>query len=211
MRADVEIGGSDQLFNILVGRDLQKEEGQLPQIVLTMPLLEGLDGIKKMSKSYQNYVGVSEKPNEMFAKLMRISDQLMDRYYQLLLGEQRDQNLHPQEAMKQLAHKITTRYHGKEAADTAQEISMARSKGDDSAGAIEFEAFTDGSNLAQQVQSALLQTTGEQKSLGAIKKQYILPGAIQLNGEKLTDPTFIPQFQKGDILRISKKLSVKIA
>ena len=95
VRADVEIGGSDQLFNVLVGRDLQKEEGQLPQIVITMPLLEGLDGVKKMSKSYQNYVGISEDPNEMFAKLMGISDDLMDRYYQLLLGEERDQTLHP--------------------------------------------------------------------------------------------------------------------
>jgi tyrosyl-tRNA synthetase len=210
VRADVEIGGSDQLFNILVGRDLQKEEGQLPQIVLTMPLLEGLDGVKKMSKSYQNYVGVSEEPNEMFGKLMHISDKLMDRYYQLLLGEERDASLHPQDAMRQLAHKITTRYHSREAADTAQEVSLARSKGDDSAGALTFRPFKDGSNLAQQVQAALLAATGEEKSLGAIKKQFILPGAIQLNGEKLTDPTLVPEFRPGDILRLSKKHSVKI-
>ena len=111
VRADVEIGGSDQLFNILVGRDLQKEEGQLPQIVLTMPLLEGLDGVKKMSKSYQNYVGVSEEANEMFGKLMSTSDDLMDRYYQLLLGESRDESLHPKVAKKQLALKLVTRYH----------------------------------------------------------------------------------------------------
>ena len=211
VRADVEIGGSDQLFNILVGRDLQKEEGQLPQIVLTMPLLEGLDGVKKMSKSYGNYVGVSEEPNTMFQKLMSTSDDLMDRYYQLLLGQERDTTLDPREAKKQLAHKLVTRYHSEAEADEARKVSEARSKGDDSAGAISFEPFKDGSNLAQQVQEALLQTSGEEKSLGAIKKQYILPGAVQLNGVKLTDPAMIPELKAGDILRLSKKRSVKIA
>ena len=210
VRADVEIGGSDQLFNILVGRDLQKEEGQLPQIVMTMPLLEGLDGVKKMSKSYQNYVGVSDEPNEMFRKLMSTSDDLMDRYYQLLLGQQRDSSLDPREAKKQLAHKLVARYHNEEAAKEARQISEARSKGDDSAGATEFQPLKKESNLAQQVQAALIQATGEEKSLGAIKKQFILPGAIQLNGTKLTDPTMIPDFKKGDILRLSKKRSVKI-
>lgn len=87
IRADVEIGGTDQLFNILVGRDLQKEEGQPQQVVMVMPLLEGLDGVRKMSKSYGNYVGVNDAPQEMFGKLMSISDELMDRYYLLLLGE----------------------------------------------------------------------------------------------------------------------------
>ena len=87
VKADVEIGGTDQLFNILVGRDLQREEGQPQQIVFLMPLLEGLDGVQKMSKSLGNYVGVSEPPAEMFGKLMSITDTLMARYYLLLLGE----------------------------------------------------------------------------------------------------------------------------
>ena len=90
VQSDVEIGGTDQLFNMLVGRDLQKEEGQPQQVVILMPLLEGLDGVKKMSKSAHNYIGVSEEPNEMFGKIMSISDDLMDRYYTLLLGEHRD-------------------------------------------------------------------------------------------------------------------------
>lgn len=89
IRADVELGGTDQLFNILVGRDLQKEEGMLPQIAMTMPLLEGLDGVRKMSKSYGNYVGVDEAPEMMFGKMMSASDELMDRYYLVLLGEKR--------------------------------------------------------------------------------------------------------------------------
>ena len=86
VQADVELGGTDQLFNILVGRDLQKEEGQPQQVVLVLPILEGLDGVQKMSKSLGNYVGVTDSPNEMFGKLMSISDELMARYYPLLLG-----------------------------------------------------------------------------------------------------------------------------
>src|ERR1041384_3696643 len=87
VRADVELGGSDQLFNILVGRDLQKEEGQPPQVVLTLPLLEGTDGVRKMSKSYGNYIGLNETAYDIFAKTMSISDELMARYWLLLLGE----------------------------------------------------------------------------------------------------------------------------
>lgn len=120
IRADVELGGTDQLFNILVGRDLQKEEGMLPQIAMTMPLLEGLDGVRKMSKSYGNYVGVDESPEMMFGKMMSASDELMDRYYLVLLGEKRDMGLHPMEAKKLLAWKITARYHDSAAADAAR-------------------------------------------------------------------------------------------
>ena len=121
VRADVELGGTDQLFNLLVGRDLQKEEGQPQQVVMTMPLLEGTDGVRKMSKSYENYVGVSEPPKEMFGKLMSISDDLMDRYYLLLLGESRDGSLHPMEAKKQLAQRITARFHGGQEGNSARE------------------------------------------------------------------------------------------
>ncbi|MFM7180240.1 MAG: tyrosine--tRNA ligase, partial [Verrucomicrobiales bacterium] len=111
VRSDVEIGGTDQLFNILVGRDLQKEEGMEQQIAVLVPILEGLDGIKKMSKSLGNYVGVGESPDEMFGKLMSISDALMARYYTLLLGEEMSADVHPMEAKKSLAARIVTRYH----------------------------------------------------------------------------------------------------
>ena len=106
VQADVELGGTDQLFNILVGRDLQKEEGQPQQVVLLLPILEGLDGTQKMSKSLGNYVGVADSPNEMFGKLMSISDELMARYYPLLLGRPQPSELHPMEAKKQLAREI---------------------------------------------------------------------------------------------------------
>ena len=129
VRADVELGGTDQLFNLLVGRDLQKEEGQEQQVVITMPLLEGLDGVRKMSKSYDNYVGVDEEPNEMFGKLMSISDELMAKYYTLLLGEVLDDSAHPMDAKKALAEKLTARYHGAEAATAARAESVKWVKG----------------------------------------------------------------------------------
>ena len=114
IRADVEIGGTDQLFNCLVGRDLQREEGQPQQVVFLLPLLEGLDGVNKMSKSLGNYVGLSETPEIMFGKLMSITDTLMARYYDLLLCESVPADLHPMEAKKQLAARIVARYHGED-------------------------------------------------------------------------------------------------
>lgn len=212
VRADVEIGGSDQLFNILVGRDLQKEEKMLPQIVMTMPLLEGLDGVKKMSKSYQNYVGVSEPPGEMFGKLMSTSDDLMDRYYLLLLGETRDESLHPMEAKKQLALKITTRYHSAEAAQKARDTWEARfSKRDDSAGAVEFphSRLPQEATVLQLAAFLYREVFNITKSNGELKKQSILPGAVQLNGDKLSEPGTLVAVTCGDVLRLSKKHSVK--
>ena len=111
VEADVELGGTDQLFNILVGRDLQKQEGQPQQVVFVLPILEGLDGSKKMSKSLGNYVGLNEPPSEIFGKLMSISDELMARYYPLLLGKPLDPGAHPLEAKKHLASTIVETYH----------------------------------------------------------------------------------------------------
>ena len=103
IKADVELGGTDQLFNNLVGRDLQKHQGISPQVVLLLPILEGLDGVKKMSKSLGNYVGINESATEMFGKLMSISDELMAKYYLLLLGRELPTELHPLQAKKNLA------------------------------------------------------------------------------------------------------------
>jgi len=212
IKADVEIGGTDQLFNILVGRDLQKEEGMSQQVVILMPLLEGLDGVKKMSKSAHNYIGVSEEPDQMFGKVMSISDDLMDRYYLLLLGSERDSSLHPMEAKKQLAASITSRYHNQEAAEAARTTWESRfSKRDSGAGAKPFTPASGDHNLAQQAQLAFQQAFSLEKSLGEIRKQHIIPGAVQLNGEKLTDPTAVITFSEGDVLRLSKKHSVIIS
>src|SRR6202171_587124 len=116
VKADVELGGTDQLFNILVGRDFQKEEGQPQQVVFLLPILEGLDGSKKMSKSFGNFVGVNESAADMFGKLMSISDELMARYYPLLLGKPLDPKAHPLEAKKHLASAIVEMYHSHQAA-----------------------------------------------------------------------------------------------
>lgn len=212
IKADVEIGGTDQLFNILVGRDLQKEEGIAQQVVMLMPLLEGLDGVKKMSKSSHNYVGVSEVPNEMFGKLMSISDELMDRYYTLLLGADRDASLHPMEAKKQLASNITGRYHSEQEAILARENWETRfSKRDTAAGAVELplaDIPTD-ANVITLVSHAFQTAFNLKKSNGELRKQFITTGAVQLNGDKLTDPMAIAAPVADDILRLSKKHSVK--
>src|SRR5205809_3127770 len=113
VKADVELGGTDQLFNILIGRDFQKEEGLPQQVVFLLPILEGLDGTKKMSKSLGNFVAINEPATEMFGKLMSISDDLMVHYYELLVGRPLASNAHPLEAKKQLAFEIVQTYHSK--------------------------------------------------------------------------------------------------
>jgi len=129
LKADVELGGTDQKFNLLVGRELQRHYGQEPQCILTLPLLEGLDGVNKMSKSLDNYVGITEPPNEMFGKLMSISDELMWRYYALLsfrpeaeiaaLKRECAEGRNPRDAKVALAQEIVARFHSKAAADHA--------------------------------------------------------------------------------------------
>ncbi len=126
VQADVELGGTDQLFNNLVGRDLQKQEGQPPQVVMVLPILEGLDGVKKMSKSLGNYIGVSEPAAEMFGKIMSISDELMARYYPLLLGRELPAATHPLEAKKELGAEIVRTYHSASAAEKASADWSAR-------------------------------------------------------------------------------------
>ena len=213
IRADVEIGGTDQLFNILVGRDLQKEEGQPQQVVMVMPLLEGLDGVRKMSKSYGNYVGVSDAPQEMFGKLMSVSDVLMDRYYLLLLGEARDPAGHPMEAKKSLAEKITSRYHGPEAGPAARADWDTRFSKKDLAAAelpeISLATLPADLTVLSLTAHAFLAAFQLEKSNGELKKQFITTGSVQLNGEKLLDPNSPVSPAIGDILKLSKKHAVR--
>ena len=214
IRADVELGGTDQLFNILVGRDLQKEAGQAQQVVMVMPLLEGLDGIRKMSKSYGNYIGVSDPPQEMFGKLMSVSDELMDRYYTLLLGEARDPSGHPMDAKKSLAEKLTARYHGEAAATAARADWDTRfSKKDLSAAElpeISLSALPAESTVLALAAHAFKSAFGLEKSNGELRKQFISSGSVQLNGEKLTDPAATVSPQAGDTLKLSKKHAVRL-
>jgi tyrosyl-tRNA synthetase len=210
VRSDVEIGGTDQLFNILVGRDLQKEEGMEQQIAVLVPILEGLDGVKKMSKSLGNYVGVGESPDEMFGKLMSISDALMARYYTLLLGEELSADVHPMEAKKALAARIVERYHDEAAGVSARQSFEARfsRKAADEAAWPEI-SIAPGTEVLAAVVAAYQQAYGESRSNGDARR-LIQQGSIQRNGEKLSDPKAAPDWQAGDVLKLDKKRSVRL-
>ena len=208
VRADVGLGGTDQLFNILVGRDMQKTEGMEPQIVMTLPILEGLDGVQKMSKSLNNYVGIAEPAGEMFGKIMSISDELMARYSVLLIGEEIDPTAHPLESKKALAAKIVARYHSREAADQALENWNKRGNLEE----VELPAFTppgDRGDLLGIVQAAF-DSIGEPKT-GSDVRRLIQQGSIQIDGEKQSDPKSEPGLASGQVLKLNKKRSVRIA
>ncbi len=192
LKADVELGGTDQKFNLLMGRELQKAEGQKPQAVIMMPLLEGLDGVKKMSKSAHNYIGVSEPANEMFGKLMSISDDLMWRYFELLSFrplaeiEQFKQDVvngaNPRDIKIALAKEIITRFHDAASAESAHQAFVDRAKGmiPDDIEAIELAAG-EGIAIANLLKDAdLVASTSE-------AMRMIKQGAVKMDGEKLED------------------------
>lgn len=208
VRADVELGGTDQLFNILVGRDMQKTEGMDQQVVMCMPLLEGLDGVQKMSKSLNNYVGITEPAGEIFGKIMSVSDELMHRYSLLLIGEEIPEDAHPLEAKKALAAKLVTRYHSADAAEQALANWNNRGKLDQ----VELPEFTppaDRSDLLGIVQAAFA-SIEEPKSGGDVRR-LIQQGSIQIDGEKQNDPKCEPALESGQVLKLNKKRSVRIA
>ncbi|HUF63977.1 MAG TPA: tyrosine--tRNA ligase [Verrucomicrobiales bacterium] len=210
IRADVELGGSDQLFNVLVGRDLQKSAGIEPQVAFLLPLLEGLDGVKKMSKSLGNYVALNESPDEMFGKIMSISDPLMNRYAALLFGETPSPDLHPMEAKKQLACRIVERYHGPDASKRARATFEARFS--HKADSHSWPDFTPepGADLVSLVASAFSTIYNLPRSNSEIRR-LIQQGSIQLNGAKLTDPVAVPILAPGDLLKLDKKRTVRAA
>lgn len=211
VRADVEIGGTDQLFNIMVGRGLQKSEGLPQQVGFLVPILEGLDGVQKMSKSLKNYVAVNDPPQEMFGKIMSISDELMVKYYLLLLSEIMPDG-HPMENKKALAHKMVTRYHGKPAADHALEDFNTRFSSRDLEQAdLPEVSFADagGVDIVSLVVHAYLKGFQVSRSKSEARR-LIEQGSIQLNGEKVQDPKATPAFASGNILKLDKKRAVKV-
>lgn len=212
IRADVELGGTDQLFNCLVGRDLQREEGQAEQVVLLLPLLEGLDGVNKMSKSLGNYVGVAEAPETMFGKLMSITDTLMARYYNLLLCEQAPADMHPMEAKKQLAARIVARFHGEEAGDAARaDFELRFSKKDLASAELPSLPLAGlGADIVSVVVAAFAQCFQITKSRGDARR-LVEQGSIQLGGEKVSDPKATPAFAAGDVLKLDKTRAVRLA
>lgn len=211
VESDVELGGTDQLFNILVGRDMQKSKEMEPQVVMCMPILEGLDGVQKMSKSLDNYVGISEPSGEMFGKLMSISDELMARYSILLMGEEVDPDMHPMEAKKSLAAKIVTRYHSEDEAGTARENweALFSKKDMDSADLPEM-SIGERKDIVGVVAQAFASVFETKRSGGEVRR-LIQQGSVQLNGEKITDPKAEPAWEPGQVLKLDKKRSVRIA
>lgn len=212
IQADVELGGTDQLFNILVGRDLQHEEGQHQQVAMMLPILTGLDGTQKMSKSLGNAVGVSEPSSEMFGKLMSISDEQMVEYYRLLLHETIPEGMHPMEAKKSLAERLTSRYHtGAEARHAREEFELRFSK--KNLESVDLPSYTPASNLPRDIISigadAFDRVLGIKKSKGDVRR-LVEGGSVSWRGEKITDPKATLPAGESGVLKLDRKNAVRI-
>ena len=196
LRADIELGGSDQKFNLLVGRELQKQADIEPQVILTMPILEGLDGVQKMSKSLGNYIGIDEDPDSMFGKIMSISDDLMWRYLELLSFESLEtieswkkevaDGENPRNIKFRLAEEIITRFHDKDQAQKAQQNFIDRFAKNQIPDEMDEFSFSKGIKVANLLKdSNLVSSTSE-------AFRMIKQGAVKIDGEKLTDKDLAP-------------------
>jgi len=212
LKTDIEMGGTDQKFNLLVGRHLQQHDGQEPQVIITMPLLEGLDGVQKMSKSLNNYVGITEAPDEMFGKLMSISDEMMWRYFDLLsfrsnedlaaLKQQVEDGTNPRDIKFLLCEEIVERFHDRVAADAARETFIARFRG----GA-----------MPDDIPEKMLETHGEGIGIAAALTQcgltsshsdafrMIKQGGVRIDGEKISDRSLQLEAGFEGILQVGKR------
>ena len=217
MVADVELGGTDQLFNVLMGRDMQRSRGQEPQIVLTLPLLEGLDGVNKMSKSLGNYIGITDPANEIYGKVMSISDSLMYRYYELLSDlstpeiaqlkkDVEDGTLHPKAVKQKLARELTTRFHSDEAALQAEH---------------NFDNVFAKNDLPDDLKEYVLESSeaiwlpkllveAELVSSTSDGRRMIKQSAVSLDGQKVTDIDYKVQPQGQMIVKVGKRRFCKV-
>jgi len=212
LKTDVEMGGTDQKFNLLVGRHLQQHYGQEPQVIITLPLLEGLDGVQKMSKSLNNYVGITESPDEMFGKLMSISDEMMWRYFDLLSFKGNEElaalkqsvaaGTNPRDIKFLLCEEIVERFHDRKAADAARETFIARFRG----GAMPedipektLESGGEGIGIATALTQCGL-TSSNSESFRMIKQ-----GGVRINGEKISDRSLKLEAGFEGILQVGKR------
>lgn len=212
VKADVELGGTDQLFNILIGRDFQKEEGLPQQVVFLLPILEGLDGSKKMSKSLGNFVAITEPASEMFGKLMSISDALMTRYYELLLGRTPPSEMHPLEAKKRLAFEMVQTYHSAAAArKTLDEWNTRFSKRDlEHADLPAFSAISDGGLAAVALVANVYREVFNLEKSHSEVSRLIKQGSIEIDGAKIRDPKATITLKPGQTLRLDRKRAVRV-
>ena len=216
LNCDVELGGTDQKFNLLVGRDIQREYGLLPQTVITMPILEGLDGVQKMSKSLGNYIGIFEPANEMFGKIMSISDELMWRWFLLLsfrplaeieqLKAEAAQGRNPRDIKFELAHELVSRFHDHAAADAAQEAFINRfAKGEvpEDLETVSLKAG-DGIGIAHMLKEAgLVDSTSE-------AFRMIKQGAVKIDGEKVDNKDLQLSAGFSGIVQVGKRRMIRI-
>ena len=217
IKADVEMGGNDQIFNLLAGRDLMRDMDMEPQIALTMPLLVGTDGTKKMSKSYGNYIGLTDEPNDMFGKVMSISDELMENYYTMITdvpfgrieeikAQIADGSLHPMEAKKQLGAEVVKIYYGEEAAKEARDwfenVFSKRNLNVDLP-EVELEYKEVGIIDLLVKETGLMKTTSEARRL-------IQQGGFKINDEPIKDIKASVNVESGMIIRAGKKKIVKV-
>ncbi len=217
MKADVELGGTDQKFNLLVGRELQKHYGQPPQVVLTMPILEGLDGVQKMSKSLGNYIGIHEPPNEMFGKLLSVSDDLMWRYIELLSFQpltqvakwktETEEGRNPRDIKVLFAQEIVTRFHSRAAAEAALADFEARFRQGalpDEMPEVTLIGGTDGLPISQALKQAGL-TASTSDALRMIDQ-----GGVKLDGEKLSDKALKLKTGRCVVAQVGKRKFARI-
>lgn len=211
VRADVELGGTDQLFNLLLGRELQKESGQPPQVIMTLPLLEGLDGVHKMSKSLNNYIGVTDSARDMFGKVMSVSDELMWRYYSLVLCADdaeivRQKQVHPRAAKDELAKRIVTRFHGTAAAeDASTEFARVFSQSEVPSDIPSVEiAEAELGVVALLVQCGLVASNGEGRRL-------VQQGGVRIDDKRVSDPHATIVVRPGMVIRAGKRGFARIA
>jgi tyrosyl-tRNA synthetase len=217
LRADVELGGTDQRFNLLVGRELQRQAGQPLQSVLTMPLLEGLDGVKKMSKSLNNYIGIAEAPGEIFGKIMSISDTLMWRYYELLsfrpwneivnLKAAVEQGLNPKDAKVALAKELVARFHDPRAADQA---------------GVDFSSRFKDNQLPENLEEVVIALDDSSAAIAYVLKEaglvsssseggrMICQGAVKIDGEQITDPKLRLLVGVAGIIQVGKRRIARV-
>ena len=222
LKSDVELGGTDQKFNLLVGRDIQKSFGMEEQIIMTLPILEGTDGVKKMSKSLDNYIGLQESPNDMFGKIMSISDDLMWRYFNLLsfktsveikeIKKKTEQGLNPMEAKKMLAAEIVTRFHGEEKALLAEkEFTNRFSKGNDPA-EIKLIKLSMKASSISIVDLLSNDELGDQKLCKSKSeaRRMIAQGAVKIDGKKISDEAISVQNPSENTYQVGKLKHLKI-
>jgi tyrosyl-tRNA synthetase len=222
LRADVELGGTDQRFNLLVGRDLQRVYGQEPQVIITMPILEGLDGVQKMSKSLDNYIGVDENPRDMFGKTMRVSDELMMRYYELLTdvptsdlakmkSDMASGALHPRAAKVRLGETLVSRFHGAAAGKAAVEefdrIFVNKGLPDEMP---EFRAPV--SKFSSEVDVAALLKEYDLVASTSDARRLLTSNSVEIDGHKVTSVKHKFDFKAGSsvVLKVGKKKFAKL-